>query len=117
MVLGDEIGAGKNLRNDPRANTASIAWPGQACPGMICSVSHDSPLHHELSVIDTCLGGRRGKIWVTSMRPWRQTGHCHNEELIGSAPSDRVYQCSVFQQRFGPLRVHVCRRRFPDQGV
>ena len=27
--------------------------------------------------MDTCLGG---KIWVTSMRPWRQTGHCHNEE-------------------------------------
>jgi hypothetical protein len=32
MVSGDEIGTRKNLRNDPRANTASIAWPGQACP-------------------------------------------------------------------------------------
>jgi len=29
-------------------------------------------------LIDTCLGTLRGKIWVTSMRPWRQTGHCHS---------------------------------------
>jgi hypothetical protein len=29
---GDEIGDWKNLRNDPHGNTASIAWPGQACP-------------------------------------------------------------------------------------
>ena len=29
--------------------------------------------------MDTCLGG---KIWVTSMRSWRQTGHCHNEEPV-----------------------------------
>jgi hypothetical protein len=41
--------------------------------GVICSVSHDSPLHQEVSLIDTCLSGRRGKIWVTSMRPWRHT--------------------------------------------
>jgi len=40
-------------------------------PGIICSVSDDSPLHQEVSLIDTRLGGRRGKIWVTSMRPWR----------------------------------------------
>jgi len=32
VVSGDEIGDWKNLRNDPHGNTASIAWPGQACP-------------------------------------------------------------------------------------
>jgi tRNA-splicing ligase RtcB (3'-phosphate/5'-hydroxy nucleic acid ligase) len=37
------------------------------------------------SLIDTWLGGRRGKTWVTSIRPWRQTGHCHNEEPVSSS--------------------------------
>jgi hypothetical protein len=82
--VGDETGADKDLRIDPRGNATSIAWAGQALPGIICSVSHDS-LHHELSLIGTCLGGYRGKIWITNMRPWRQTGHCHNEEPVSSS--------------------------------
>ena len=55
--------------------------PGPSLAGIFCSVSHDSPLHHELTLIDTCLGGHRGN----TMRPWRQTGNCHNEEPVSSS--------------------------------
>jgi hypothetical protein len=35
MVSGDEIGAGKNLCNEPRGNTAPVAWLGPSLPGVI----------------------------------------------------------------------------------
>ena len=65
--------------------SAPVRKARPSLPGMIRSVSHDSLLHQEVSLIGTCLGGHRGTIWVTSMWPWRQTGHCHNEEPVSSS--------------------------------
>src|ERR1700726_4041661 len=48
----------KSLCNEPRRNTAPVAWLGPSLPGVICSASHASPFHQEVSLIDTCLGGR-----------------------------------------------------------
>src|SRR6476619_4376191 len=35
MVSVNEIGAGKNICNEPRGNTAPVAWLGPGLPGVI----------------------------------------------------------------------------------
>ena len=50
---------------------ALLLWLGLAkLAGAIRSASQNSTFHHEVSAIAGFLCGLRGKISITSMRPW-----------------------------------------------
>ena len=55
----------------PFGNAAPFTWLGQAGAAQLDLESQSSLLHHEVSLIGVkCLCGLRGKISITSMRPW-----------------------------------------------
>ena len=59
------------------------AHPGPSLAGIFCSVSHDSPLHHELTLIDTCLGGHRGNKHAALATDWALPHRRAGEFFIG----------------------------------
>jgi hypothetical protein len=70
VASADRICPLENVLDERRGCTAPVAWRGQARPSQFRSASQNSAFHHEVLAIAGFLSGLRGKISITSMRPW-----------------------------------------------
>jgi hypothetical protein len=60
----------ENVRDEPRGCTAPVAWRGQARLPQFDLHPKTVLFHHEVSAIAGFRCGIRGKISITSIRPW-----------------------------------------------